>query len=337
MEPEEKEISVLEPITPAWDRVGAMLFRPFGAYKWLLIGFLAWLTQLSIAGHWAYKRAFRDLPQPTWEDIQQIAQNFNQWIAETLPTIHQRIADALENSLQVVVTVLLGGVILSLLCAWIRSRAEFLFINGVARNETRIAAPWRDYNRQGNSLFLFRLALTLISALTWAPLLGVFFYQLYKISTEGAADSNRALIALVCVVAGGCLGLAFSIVNKLTHDFVTPIMYRRRLRCLAGWRQFGALFANRPGAFVLYLLFQILLQGALGAVALLAIPLTCGLSLIPIVGKFISSLIVLPLRVFDRAYSMCFLAQFGRDCDPFAETEMPAAGSESPASPPPPQ
>ena len=45
-----REINVVEPVSPAFERVKLMLFRPFDLGKWFVIGFCAWLAFLGEAG-----------------------------------------------------------------------------------------------------------------------------------------------------------------------------------------------------------------------------------------------------------------------------------------------
>jgi hypothetical protein len=314
MESEEKDVSVLDPITPAVGRVKLMLFGPFSFKKWLLVAFLAWLVQLSLGNAWLLSQVFSvDLPQMSYEDILDFNQDYERWLTENLPILDERIADALEQFLPLMIGLAIGGAILSLVCIWIRSRSHFLFLNSIAQNESRLAEPWRAYGPQGNSLFLFRLSLVVLSTLTWLPLVGVIFYQFYQMIMAAMVDWDRIWICLLCALVSGFFGLIFGVINKLTNDFVTPIMAIRGLRCRAAWGEFRSLFARRWGTFIIYLLFQILLQGALGIFALLAIPLTCGLVSIPFVGV----LILLPLLIFNRAYSLYYLALFGDEYDIF--------------------
>ena len=45
-----REISVVEPVSPALERVKQMLFKPFDLAKWITIGFCAWLAGLGESG-----------------------------------------------------------------------------------------------------------------------------------------------------------------------------------------------------------------------------------------------------------------------------------------------
>ncbi|MFT4589414.1 MAG: hypothetical protein ACI8QF_003529 [Limisphaerales bacterium] len=335
MKPEEQTISVLDPITPAVGRAKTMLFSPFRVRKWLLVGLLAALAQLTIGGRWLLDLVFKDLPEPTPENIQELLANYEQWLRETLPNIEQWLSDAVERSLPILIGAAIAAVFVSVACLWIRSRGHFLFLNSVARNESKLKEPWRSFAPQGNSLFLFRILLMLLLGMTTLPFVSVIFYQLYPIVVTGELDAGRILASALCFLAACFFGLVSVVINKLTNDFVTPIMFRRQLRWREAWSEFRRLLLGRKGAFSVYLLFQILLQGVLGTgvivlqgmlsvIFLIAIPSSIGMVVLPFLGV----LVILPLLIFDRAYSLAFLAQFGDDYDLFAQ-------SSSPASPPP--
>ena len=44
------EINVVEPVSPALERVKRVLFQPFDLGKWFVIGFCAWLACLGEGG-----------------------------------------------------------------------------------------------------------------------------------------------------------------------------------------------------------------------------------------------------------------------------------------------
>src|SRR5207244_4858019 len=44
---------------------------------------------------------------------------------------------------------------------WLRARGNFIFTDCIVRNRGAIAEPWRQYRKEGNSYFLFLLAVAL--------------------------------------------------------------------------------------------------------------------------------------------------------------------------------
>ena len=69
MNGQEMHVSVIDPINPAIERVKALLFAPFDLGRWFIIGFCAWLAQLSRynGGGVVLTRAAQGLPTRSTE------------------------------------------------------------------------------------------------------------------------------------------------------------------------------------------------------------------------------------------------------------------------------
>jgi len=105
--------------------------------------------------------------------------------------------------------------------------------------------------------------------------------------------------------------------------FMVPVMYRQRCDAVSAFRQVWDLVVARPGLFVLFGLFFVVLAVATGMIGCIATCITCCLAALPYVG----TVILLPIVLFLFAYPLCFLRQFGDPYDVFAvvrQTEPPA-------------
>ena len=106
----------------------------------------------------------------------------------------------------------------------------------------------------------------------------------------------------------------------LFEDFVVPAMYLRRQRVLEAWSAVRReVLAGQVGTIILYFLMKLVLAVGVGFIALVVTCLTCCLAALPYVG----SVILLPLLVFRRSYSLCFLGQFGPGWRCFSEPIQP--------------
>jgi hypothetical protein len=122
--------------------------------------------------------------------------------------------------------------------------------------------------------------------------------------------------------------IALFLVKKFTFDFVVPIMFLRMSSCRATWREFMAILSANKLRFTLYLLFQIVIKIVIGV--MIGIGFCIGLCfccascllLIPYIG----SVILLPVSIFTRSYSLYYLQQYGPEFDVF-RTEMETTGS----------
>jgi hypothetical protein len=176
------------------------------------------------------------------------------------------------------------------------------------KNRGAIAEPWRDFRKEGNSFFLFSLLIGVV-LLIFAGLLSLPLV-IPEIKDDNFLRSHD--VYLISALAGWILVMILLVVAwALVTSFMMPIMYRRRCRAAEAFAAATKLIAAHPGEILLYCLFWIVL--ALGSVIVgaIAVCATCCVAAIPYVG----TVILLPLFVLLRAFSLLFLRQFGSDYD----------------------
>lgn len=307
MNEHEIHVSVIDPIGPAFEKVKTILFRPFDFGKWFIIGFCAWLAYLGTGGGGGGGGASRGGRGPS--------------------NVHEGIGQAkhfvLENLhwiIPVAVVVVVVGIAFWLVFTWLSSRGRFMFLHCVAHNKAEIAIPWTKFRQHANSLFLFRIVLGLIGFITIGlPILLAIGIIIMMIAGEGAIAIGvlgGILIGLIILVGA----IIFGCISKFTMDFVVPIMFLRTTSCTAGWREFLTILSVNKARFAIYFLFQIVIGMAIGAIKFMGFCIGCCLCcasfllLIPYIG----TVILLPLPVFTRSYSLLYLKQFGPEFDVFS-------------------
>ena len=289
------EIQIFKPFGAAFELMKKILFQPFDIKKWFIIGFAAWLANLGGGG------GSFNYPYNEREDAHKLNE-----------TISQIPHSVLITGVCALVAVVL---VLVVLFAWLRARGRFLFIDCIVRNRGAIAEPWREFRTEGNSYFLFSLmaavCLVLFTALLSAPLVyvavrGRFYLSLHRDRLEPYVLLIMALwvFIILLVVFGWAL-----IVN-----FMVPVMYRRRCRAYEAFRAATSLIARHAGEIVLYCLFLIILAVACVIVGCTVTCATCCIAAIPYVG----TVVLLPVFVLLRSFSLLFLRQFGPEYDVWA-------------------
>lgn len=325
-----RNIQILEPIGAAVDKTSEILFRPFNLAKWLAIGFAAWLAYLGTGGGGGGGGGNYDLGDHGGGGFHPEFDEFKRDVVAHLPLI-----------LSIGGAVLLLILLIVVLVLWLRSRGQFIFLNSVARNSTAIADPWRRYSREGNSLFLFKLVLTFINiaaVLVFVIPLGFIAWALAETDFEFIA-AGQIVIASFLVLAIFIVSLLFAAVSTLTTDFAVPIMYTQKRAVTEAWKNLLKIISAHKLTIFLYLLLVLLINIVLGigaaAVFLFACCFCCVscLFMIPILGGYLFKVATLPLWVWRRAYSACFLAQFGPEYDVFMNPDAPAAPAPAAPSP----
>ena len=222
--------------------------------------------------------------------------------------VMQWIRDNLTMIVVVAVALLLAVFVIGLVLTWLGSRGRFMFLDGVVRNRGAVVAPWHEYRREGNSLFLFRFCLGIIALLVVVLILGLCALIALP-DIQGRDFGGFAVGAIVAgIVMFLAFGLTMAVISVFLTDFVVPIMYLRRITVMAAWREFSSsMLAGNTLPFVLYFLMKIVIGLVVGVLALMATCLTCCIAVIPYIG----SVILLPLTVFVQAYPLYFIEQFG--------------------------
>jgi hypothetical protein len=300
-------ISITDPIQPAIDHTRRLLFEPFNLQKWLVLGFCAFLAHLGSGGSYNFNgnpfNQTRHGDQPDFSAV-------GSWISEHLPLI---------IGLGVILFVFILA--LAILFQWLSSRGQFMFLDGVARNRAEIVEPWTHFQALGDQLFRFRLML-LLATFAWLILCLGFGLLIALPDLHARTFGSSALTALLG--AGGLLlvGLiALSLIGVVLRDFIVPIMYRRHLGTSEAWAVFRQdLLPGNGWRFVGFYVMSCLLWVGATLLMLLGCCLTCCIALLP----YISSVVFLPIFVFFRSYSLCFLAQFGDEWTILQAPEIPA-------------
>lgn len=305
MMPPPEHVSVALPVGHAIERMKRVLFQPFDLGRWITLGFCAWLAQLGQGGSSAHFNVGRD------------HKGGMRSVRNGLEQAWDYVAHNLYWILPLAAVLLLLGVALWLLILWLSSRGRFMFLHCVALEKAEVAVPWHKFARQANSLFWFRLVVGLASLILTLPLLVVMAVTAWRMIERGRAGLGGILELVGAGLLLAVLAAVFWVVNRLTEDFVVPIMFRRGGRCLQGWGVLLGLVAGNLGRFILYFLFQIVLALAIGVVVLTAVLATCCILGCLLAIPFVGTVLLLPIHVFRRSYSLHYLAQYGGEYDVF--------------------
>jgi hypothetical protein len=289
-------ISVTEPIGWALTRTGRMLFKPFEWRKWFVLGFCAWLANLGEGGG-PNVNLRGGVPGGRSGGGPGPFEPVLDWGREHVGLV------ILLAVLALVVLLAIGLVLM-----WLSSRGKFMFLDGVVRNRGAVVEPWHRFRTPGNSLFGFRVVFGL-AALAVVLLIGGAGLA---IAWPDIQAERFGAMAVAGILAGALLMtpaiVVLGLIAALLEDFVVPVMYLRGVRTLAAW---GILWREvLPGhgwKFVLFYLMKFVLGIGVGIAAIVATCFTCCLTIIPYLG----TVILLPIFVFMRSYSVYFLQQFG--------------------------
>lgn len=310
--------SAADAISQAVERSKQLLF-PFKPEKWFALGFTVFLAQCG---------------EGNFNSVQMPSSPFGSGSPRIpssprggggLPSGLQKTIDELLRTVNADLALYVGLAIgtllvtlgLSVFILWFSSRAKLMLVESVVWDRVDVGQQWTNAAELGASLFKFRLWLALA---TWILVFGslavgllVGFADLKAGNVFGpAAVMGYALFGLAVVLLGFPLG----IVSLLLDDFVVPLMVVRNVRVGEAWGicRNEVLSGNIGGLMLFYILRFVLAIGVGIAVFVLSC-ITCCISRIPYLG----TVLVLPVFVFWRAYSLYFMEQLGLQIFPAPE------------------
>jgi len=299
-------ISVLDPISSAINRTKLILFQPFNIGKWFVLGFCAFLAYLfeSGGGGGFPGQQGRGSGGP-WGNTS--GQDVISWIQSNLSSI-------------IIIGVIVVVVIVALtaLVTWIKSRGTFMFIDGIILNRAAVVEPWKSFRDLGNSLFGFWFLFAVIGVILVFVSITIGFAIAWPDIVAGDIGASAILGIIIGAGLIAVISFILAIVKVLLIDFVAPTMYLRGEHVMAAWSTVRQeLLADQFGTIVLYFLMKILIALVMGVIAFFATCLTCCIVGIPYIG----TVILLPLYVFHRSYSLYFIEQYGPDWRVFLHDE----------------
>jgi hypothetical protein len=303
-----QRVSVLDPIEQAISRVRQMLFSPFDLSKWFVIGFCAWLAMLGQGGGPNFNFQLPDRRHPFGPDGPEFS------------AAKEAIMSHLPEIIIFAAFIIPIAIIIGLILCWLRSRGQFMFVHCIAGNVAEVAVPWNKFSRHGNSLFVFKFLIAIISIPVILIPVAIGIFSGIALSqtgfcVAGAAGIVTAALLMIVII------IVFALVAKFTDDFVVPIMFLQTSSVLAGWKTFLAILGTNKARITLYILFQIVISMVIGfiglAICLVGLCLCCSCCLLFI--PYIGTVILLPLFAFKRAYSLFYISQFGTQFDVFGK------------------
>jgi hypothetical protein len=307
------EISILRPISEAFDRTRKILFQPFEPVKWLTLGFCVWLANLASGGSGG--GGFHGGSGPRRENYSQASH----WFVNNVPLIILLASIAIV--LFVAIMVLLN---------WLSSRGKFMFLDGVVRNRGAVKKPWKEYRAEGNSAFIFFLVLFLVSFMGVVVMLIGGLATAWPDLQEGVFGQRIVTALVLLAITLLPWMILFGIVRALTRDFVLPIMYLRRIGVCPAWRaSVNEFLLPHLLPVIGFYIVKFFLGIAIGLTVVCLVLLTCCIAAIPLMIPYIGTVLLLPIYIFWRCYSLCFLRQAGAELDVFAPREMQSEGNHS--------
>ena len=226
--------------------------------------------------------------------------------------------------------------VLYLIWSIISAIMEFVFVESLRSGEVHIRRYGNRNIGRAFSLFLFRIALSLLGlVLIGGPALALVF--------SGLPDEAMVISVLGLIAFALVFGLLLAIINRFTTVFVVPVMLHQKRGVLSAWSRWWATFKASWKEYAVYLILvwivELAISIAVGIITLFAglivvIPFgllivvfvvigeTAGIVLAVLVGLvallvllLVALLIRVPVDSYLRYYALLILGDTDADLD----------------------
>lgn len=294
-----------------------LLFRGATVKYWLLLGFMAWLANLfqtngSSLSFFQMGGSFRDLRSsgviPPFPDPQELLRH-----------------EALQWVIGGAALIFLAFMLLQIIVLYLRSRGSFMFLENAVNGTDYVSHSWYATRQLGHSLFRWWLVYYLVMGAV--AVLGV---ALFGLALWPILQGDSGPLSLLLVILIGLLLFLISMINAYINtfliDFVVPLMYRFQISSSQAWSHLMQLVRLNWKLFIIYGIVRWLMDMAVATAASVIGVITCCIGMLPYIG----TVLLLPLLVFIRFYSLEFLRQFSPEYSVFPQ---PPAVPSMPAEP----
>src|SRR5262249_2339065 len=165
-------LSAIDAISPAFERMKAMLFRPFRFKIWLKIGFIGWLAGAGSANF------NLNLPSSPGQGGGGSTVGHD---------AEQTIRAFLTEHWFVIVLLVAVAILIGLAFFYLSCRFRFILFDSVLQRDPQISRGWRRYGRPAHRYLGFMLCYVVTSAMVLALIVGLPVWHAYK---KGVFHSN---------------------------------------------------------------------------------------------------------------------------------------------------
>jgi hypothetical protein len=307
----------------AWERMHVILFRPFDFGKWCAIGLSAFLAGFLQGGNGL---------NSSFNTNNFNNSSFNKYGGGQTPKfdLHQFNANISHavSGMQVGLIVLISLAIFAFVFAfifliyWLGARGQFMFLDNIVRNRGAISWPWHYYMRQANSLFGLYLLFMVISFAILLPILIVAIVMCIPLFQQHRWPEGGEIAGFVALgLAYLALAVILGFVLFVFREFGIPLMFRQGLLARPAFWASMNLIRQHTGSVVVFVLLRIAIFIGVAILSVIICCATCCIGALPYIG----TVLLLPVLIYVKCFTLDCLAQFGPECDVWT-VDVPPAG-----------
>lgn len=274
-----RAVKIQDLITKSIERTKFMLFRPFSLKKWLFLLLIASLAGATGGG--ANFNAGSHGKRGEKAEAAQVEKNLDvlnteQFASEywderyeiEMPDREQYASldtkspenASFKRKVMIVAAVIVIALIISLgvLSIWLGARFRFVWFEAMVKNDASVKAPFREYEKEGNSLFRFFLILTGLGLLFFGALAAWGYLAGNAAGVFGTSLSSSPVQAFLAfappVFTGIAVLIALAVLGAFIDHFIVTIMAMDRCLFSPAWKKFLIIAGQNKKDMALFVL-----------------------------------------------------------------------------------
>ena len=313
MDQPSNSISVLKPLALAFRQTGYVLFRTGNWGKWLLIPFILIPTGLQEMGQQsASQLGFQTLT----DAVVAMVRSSQNKPGATMPFQSGafNFGNVTSGRVLLAIAIVIVVVTLQIFFVWLSTRARFVLVDMLAGNRAAIREPWTRHGPVATRYVAIRicawLAATIVVSLAFV--LGLFIAWNDLTAGEFGGSARAGIIVFVIAF------LMASFMAAMIENFLDALLIPYGLinRCGPGeaiQAAWTTIVKPHPWKFFGYCALRMLNGFTIVTLSLVTAPLACCLPFVPVIGTYVTGLMLLPLVLVNEHFVLAFSRQFGTE------------------------
>lgn len=269
-------------IAQAAEHSKLLLFKPFSLKKWLILAFIAYMSGAMGMGSGSGMGPKKNIKtaeaaqdsiniqishnEEIPADVSNISYNYSRYIdtqynkaivkenfrlnAASIQDFTKKIKESFSGAGGAGAFLIITGIFLVIglvvLFIWLSARFKFIWFESIVKNDASIKTPFKNYEKEGNSLFKFFLILIacFMGLLLLMAACGILIYS-----------GPHFVIALsISIVIFIIAVILFILLGVCIEQFVVPIMALEKCSFVSAWKKFTPILKSNATDIALYFL-----------------------------------------------------------------------------------
>jgi hypothetical protein len=291
------ELHAFRPVSTAFEKTRKLLLEPFDIGAWIRLVLITFLVGTGTA---------------SFNPGNNLQYALNRGDLGNMPAYDFGHALSDTTLIAIVLLIVAVAIALGLIMTYLRGVFSFVLIDALTTGNVRIVQPFKENMGRGFKVFLFNIAVSIISLIVIGAIvvvailaiLGILSGDIWSASTWNSLSTAGVIGIIAVVLTGFLVIMAYSVLVGLFvgffYDFGVPLMYFRNMGLRQSISQVWSLVKRQPMEFFVYIIVRWVLE--------LVIAIVMGIIYLFILAIFVAVGFIAAIAMLKAAETSLLLA-----------------------------